>query len=144
MLPSCALMGERPKQIEIVTKIIPVLIAPVIPTDPVAPDLAELLPTSITVTAEESAYYSEVCEEYESGEYNDVDLQSKYLMSRSAACDWAVEGFTVQGMLTLRDIFTFQSNYAESARIQMKFLREMITAMYEASTRKVQQEKAGE
>ena len=111
---------------------IPVMIKPSIPPEPIAPKLADLLSPVIVITAEEAAYYAEICEDY--SQYSAEEMLDRQPgLSQSAACDWAIYGQTVQGNLNLENIFILQATYAEQMRAHTKFLRDMIESMYQLS-----------
>ena len=105
-----------------------------IPTEPQAPILNNQLGPVVVVTAKDAQYYLEACNAWESGEYSDEEMAIEYAgLSRSAACDWAVYGQTVQGNLNLENIFIQQATYAEQMREHVKFLREIINSMHDLS-----------
>jgi len=131
---SCALL-ERKVQIE--TIFVPVLSKPVIPPEPVAPNLAEQLPESVVITAEEAQYYKDACDAWESNEYEESEILNEYGLSRSSACDWAIFGYTVQGELTVESIYNQQSSYVEQLRFYIQYLKSTIQNMYDASTNKM-------
>lgn len=112
------------------------MIKPVIPADPTPPDLSNQLSPVVVITAEDVSYYAEACDAWVSDEYNKEEMENKYPgLSRSAACDWAIYGQTVQGNLNLENIFILQATYAQQMREHVKFLREIIDRMYTLSER---------
>ena len=50
----------------------------------------------MALTANEVSYYAQVCDEYEAASPGE-DIEGRTGLSRSAACDWAIFGYTVQG-----------------------------------------------
>lgn len=110
------------------------MLTPTIPHLPQAPDLASQLPKPIVVTAEEVNYFAAVCDAWASGEYTNEDMQEKYPgMSRSASCDWAIYGYTVQGQLNIESIQIQQTVYADSLRAYIDALLSIITSQVEVS-----------
>ena len=113
---------------------IPVMAKPVIPPEPQAPDLASQLPPTITLTPAEVAYYKVVCEAWEDGEYTEEEMADQFPgLSRGAACDWVIKGYTIQGGLTVEDMWNQSAHYAESMRAYVKALKTQINNMYDLS-----------
>jgi len=109
---------------------------PTIPHLPKAPDLASQLPKTIVVTAKEVSYFAEACDAWTSGEYTDAEMQEEYEgISRSAACDWAIYGYTVQGQLNVEGIELQQTAYADSLRAYIEALLSIIHSQVEVSQR---------
>jgi hypothetical protein len=95
---------------------------------------------AIVITARDVSYLADVCDAWnernKDGDpaYSAEEMQNEYGgVSRSAACDWAIYGQTVQGNLNLENIFILQATYAEQMRAHVKFLREVIDRMYDLS-----------
>lgn len=102
---------------EIETRIIPTINRPAIPAAPIPPDLISQQPVTIVLTAKEAGYYQEVCDAWESQEYSKEEMQELYPnISRSASCDWAIIGYTVQGHLTWEDILHQMATYSQQCR----------------------------
>lgn len=112
---------------------IPVLTKPPIPPAPIAPDVADQLPPAITLTAKEVAYYVDVCNDYEAGEYTDEEMLADTGLTRADACKWAVFGYTVQGEITWEEILNQMAGYAERMRADRSLLVDLINNMYNVS-----------
>jgi hypothetical protein len=111
---------------------VPVMAKPVVPVEPAAPNLAALLPDTITITAKEAAYYKEACDAWQGGEYSKEEMASEYPgLSRGASCDWAVKGYTIQAGLTFEQMWNLSADYAEQMRNYAKTLKAQIDSMYE-------------
>lgn len=116
------------------------MVKPTIPPEPTPPELASQLGPVIVITAQDAAYYAEACEAWGEREedgsptYSDEEMATLYpSLSRSAACDWAIYGYTVQDNLNLENIFILQADYAERMRAYTEYLRETIERMYNLS-----------
>jgi hypothetical protein len=105
---------------------------PVIPVEPAAPNLAALLPETITITAKEASYYKDACDAWEGGEYSKAELAQQYPgLSRGSACDWAVKGYTIQAGLTFEQMWNLSADYAEQMRNYANTLKTQINSMYQ-------------
>ena len=113
---------------------IPVMAKPIIPAEPTAPDLAAQLPKTVTLTPKEVAYYKEACDAWEGGEYSGPEMQDAYPgLTRGAACDWAIKGYTIQDGLTVEDMWNQSARYAEEMRNYARALKQQIEHMYQLS-----------
>ena len=83
-------------------------------------------PQPIVLTAEEVAYYKEVCDGWESGE----DM-SETGLSRSDACDWAVYGLTVNGWTQLKLHYAEFLAREKECRITVEQLNNAAQSRYE-------------
>jgi hypothetical protein len=115
------------------------MIKPAIPQVPTPPKLGDQFGPAIVITAKDANYFADACAAWEEKEgeiavYTAEDMKKQYPgLSRSAACDWAIYGQTVQGNLNLENIFILQATYAEQMRAHVKFLTEVIDRMYDLS-----------
>ena len=116
------------------------MIKPSIPAEPTPPKLDDQLGPAVVITAKDVSYFAEACDAWEEktedgkAAYTAEEMQNKFPgLSRSASCDWAIYGQTVQGNLNLENIFIQQATYAEQMRAHVKFLRETIEHMYQTS-----------
>tara|TARA_R110000744_G_scaffold3823_1_gene14117 strand:- start:2753 stop:3103 length:351 start_codon:yes stop_codon:yes gene_type:complete len=98
----------------------------VIPSEPLAPDLAAQLPHSLRLDAKAAGYYREACDAYEVGDQDEDDVMASYGLSRSAACNWAADCYTIQGGLTFEYIQIQQADYAERLRAWGRELQSLI------------------
>lgn len=119
----------------------PVVSRPIIPATIEAPVLA--LPSIIVVTPVEAQYYLDACEAYESVGQEDAEdeeeLQQRYAgLSRSAACEWAIYGFSVQGWLNLESQFNEISTYTKALRARIETLENMLLDQYESAQKQQQ------
>lgn len=90
------------------------------------------------MTAKDVQYYNDVCAEYKSAGQPDQYTEAEVLkrskgLTRSASCDWAVYGFTVQGWLTLESQISEISTYTRSLRARIEVLEGMLQDQYEGS-----------
>jgi len=107
---------------------------PIIPAEPQAPDLAAQLPATVTLTPKEVEYYKEACDAWEGGEYSDLEMETEYPgLTRGAACDWAIKGYTIQDGLTVEDMWNQSARYAEEMRNYARVLKLQIEQMYQVS-----------
>jgi len=102
--------------------VIPIAPEPTIPRIPTAPNLADQLPPVIVITPKDATYYATACEAWDSGDTEEEMHASYPGLSRSAACDWAIYGYTVQGQLTAESILAQQATYAEQLRSYIQLL----------------------
>lgn len=112
---------------------VPVIPKPAIPAEPSAPRLESLV--VVVVTARDAEYYAEICDRYADPEEHGEDIIAETGLSRSAACDWAIYGHTVQDEITLEDQLNQMADYAEKMRNYADFLRQTIENLYEANQR---------
>jgi len=113
--------------------VIPVLSRPSIPPAPVPPELTSQLPKDLVVTPADVALYTAACDAWESGEYSDDQVIADYGLTRTAACDWAIYGYTVQDSITFDGILTNMVGYINELQNHNKFLHQIIDNMYEVS-----------
>ena len=101
--------------------------------EPAAPELAGSYPTGITITPVDAAYYRDVCDRYSDPEEDPAAVYAETRLSRAAACEWAITGFTAQGIFNLETIFNQIADYAERMRADRKLLVDMLNDYYEMS-----------
>ncbi len=92
------------------------------------------------MTEKDVLYYNSVCDEYklagQADQYTEAEvLKRSNGLTRSAACDWAVYGFTVQGWLNLESQISEISTYTQSLRARIELLEGMLQDQYDASIR---------
>jgi hypothetical protein len=122
---------------QIETKYFPVIPSPVIPDAPTAPiNLHELLPPPVVASRKTTTYWNDVCDRYQDPEESPAEIMEETQLSRSAACDWAIYGFTTQGGLTLREIFNLMAGHEERNRAHIRFLERLIESLYQVTRSK--------
>lgn len=129
-ISSCGFLGSERVIIQ------PAKIRVVIPSEPVAPNLARQLPESLRLDVELAGYYREACNAYEAGDQPDVAVMSQYGLGRSSACQWAADCYTIQDGLTLDHIGLQQADYAERLRAWGRSLQSIIKSIEEQTNAK--------
>ena len=112
------LAGCAGSPVEIVK--VPVFPTPVLPQEPTFPSYE--VPPVVVITAEEASYYKEACEALEA----DPSTDWYPGLSRAAACEWSVIGFTAQDWLTYEVILLSQVEYIKRLKAYAEFLRKLI------------------
>jgi hypothetical protein len=99
-------------------KMIPQAPILVIPSEPTVADLASQLPDSIRMDVELAMFYMDACNEYtaERQEYDDYQIYEEYMLTQDEACNWVIDGYTVQDGLTVEYINLQKTDYVERLR----------------------------
>ncbi len=122
-------------------KTIPVIPKVTIPAPIAKPTIS--IPPVITLTPDDALYYQKACDDYgmigqEDG-YTLSEINNLYPgLDRSAACNWAIYGFTVQGWLTFESQLNRLGVYTEQLRNRISYLESMIKELEQNA--KVQQD----
>lgn len=124
------------------TRTIPVVPAPVIPPEPIIPNLVDSLPPVVYFTADEALAYQDACAMWREvdAEGNPTFTQEQiYLefpgMTPTVACDWIIRGRFLNDSLTMESIEVQKTAYVEALRAYVQSLKEIITSMYELTRR---------
>lgn len=96
------------------------------PTRPI--HLVDMLPHPIGITAEVALTYAEICDDWKLGIESEV-------LSEEAACNWAIKGYTIQGGLTIVQMWNEAGTYAQLLRNHIDTLEATIWDMYEIGMR---------
>jgi len=67
------------------------------------------------------------------GEEDDAEIEEETALSRSAACGWALYGFTVQGEINQEQNLNRLADYIERLREYARFLRETLHTLGQAN-----------
>jgi hypothetical protein len=96
--------------------------------------LKKQLPIGIEVSATLARYYIEVCDAWEGGEYNDIEMAEMYPgLSQSSACTWTVVGYTVQQSITVEDMWLQIVHLIQRLYLHIDVLEGTVEAMYQSS-----------
>jgi hypothetical protein len=135
-LAGCQLFERTalPQRVKVYT--VPVVSKPIIPAAIAGPPLR--LPEVVVVTTTEALYYNDACLAFKSiGFEGEDDLQGvleQYPgLTQSAACEWAIYGFTVQGWLSLESQINEIGAYTRSLRARIAVLEGMLNDQYDSS-----------
>lgn len=124
LLTACSGLPERKiERVEVVN--IPALPPLVQLTPPSAPTAT--MPPVLVTTAEEVSYWTEACDAFSDGEYDEEELSEQYPgLTRSSSCDWAIYGFTVQGWLNFESYMAQLASYVEQLRAHINYQEKMM------------------
>lgn len=94
------------------------------------PELAPFYqPNTLVITPKEVQFYQDICDDYADLNGNQDQEQALYTetgLSKSAACDWAIYGFTVQDWLTFESHLVDIARYIEELKAQNRYLRQVL------------------
>lgn len=88
----------------------------------------------LTITPEVADDWRAACDAYELASqegYTDEEILTDYGLSRDAACNWAIKGYTIQGELNQRNTWVLIWSYTEDLRGTIDDLKQIILNMME-------------
>jgi hypothetical protein len=133
-LAGCQLFERTslPQRVKVYT--VPVVSKPIIPAAIAGPLLR--LPEVVVVTTAEALYFNDACLAFKAigSEDDRLGVLDDYPgLTQSAACEWAIYGFTVQGWLSLESQINEIGAYTRSLRARIALLEGMLNDQYDSS-----------